>query len=71
MASELTLNAKRKKEVHNTLVEVYCKVKCEVHEEEYCLTTYGNEPDKHVFLTDSMLKVWASYIVSKQFSIKN
>ena len=70
MASELTLNAKRKKEVHNTLVEVYCKVKCEVYKEEYCLTTYDNEPDKHVFLTDSMLKVWASYIVSKQFSIK-
>jgi hypothetical protein len=42
-------------------------MKCEIHEEEYCLTTYGNDPDKHVFLTESMLKVWASYIVSKKF----
>jgi glycosyltransferase involved in cell wall biosynthesis len=67
LASEYTLDAKRKKEAYETLIEVYCKTKCEDHDEEYCLTIYGDEPDKHVFLTESMLKVWASYIVSNFF----
>jgi len=61
---DYTLDAKRKKELKDTLDEVYCKIKCEIHQEEYCLTIYGNNPEKHVFLTESMLKVWASYIVS-------
>jgi len=64
MVSDFTLYAKRKKEVKDTLDEVYCKTKCNVHQEEYCLTMYGNNLKNHVFLTESMLKVWASYIVS-------
>ena len=55
---------KRKKELKDTLEEVYCKTKCDIHQEEYCLTIYGDDPEKHVFLTESMLEVWVSHIVS-------
>jgi hypothetical protein len=70
MISDFTLDAKRKKELKDTLDEVYFKTKCSVHQEEYCLIIYGDDPEKHVFLTESMLKVWASYIVSIFFFCK-
>ncbi len=37
---------------------------CQFHEDEYCLTYHEENPEQHIQLNDSMLLVWASYIVS-------
>lgn len=64
--SEILDDKKKRSEILNHLRNAYCSEPsfCQFHENEYCLTYHGENPEQHVQLNDSMLLVWASYIVS-------
>ena len=63
--SEILDDKRKRSEILSHLRNAYLGSSfCEFHDNEYCLTYYEENPEQHVQLNDSMLLVWASYIVS-------
>lgn len=64
--SEVLDDKRKRSEVLSHLRNAYYSGSsfCQFHKNEYCLTYHGENPEQHVQLNDSMLLVWASYIVS-------
>ena len=54
--SEMLDDKRKRSEILDHLRNAYCTGPfCEFHEGDYCLTYYGENPEQHVQLNDSML----------------